>query len=374
MAGIYVHIPFCEKRCSYCDFFSSISLEQKNIYIQAICKELALQKDYLDGAPVTSIYMGGGTPSLLSATDLNTIQNQIKALFPCDKLLEVTIEANPDDLTKEYIESLKYLPFNRISIGIQSFSDEELRLLNRRHTARQAILAVENCQSAGFNNISIDLIYGIPGQTVSTWKENLFQATRLNVQHISAYHLTYEPGTQLDSLLNKGVIAPVEEELSREMFFEMKRILAKSGFQQYEISNFCQKGYESRHNSAYWNGSPYLGIGPSAHSYNGKSRQWNIASLKEYISSIQENKLSYEIELIDKKTAYNEYILTRLRTNKGMDPEEIKKLFPPETASYCLLKVQKYIDNDLIKRQHRRLILSEEGLFVSDGIMSDLML
>ena len=364
MAGIYIHIPFCKKRCLYCDFFSSTSLQERQSYVEAVCKELEERKEYLNRQAINTIYFGGGTPSLLSYTDFEMIFQKISEIFNIIQLDEVTLEANPDDLTPSYITALRSLPFNRISIGIQSFNNRELSFLNRRHDAISAIQAVKDCQQAGFENISIDLMYGLPNQTLESWKENIQQAIALQIQHISAYHLTYEKDTTLYHLLESGKINPVEEELSVQMFTELIAMLTETGFVHYEISNFGKPGYFSKHNTSYWTGKPYLGVGASAHSFNGQSRQWNGKTLHNW---------NYTTELIDEKTAYNEYILTRLRTMWGMNRDELETKFGQIRFNYCMQQAQKYLHNRLLEIDGNHLKITRQGLFVSDGIMSDLM-
>lgn len=368
MAGLYIHIPFCKKRCLYCDFFSSVSSDQKSAYIRTLCREIQLRKDFLADETIETIYFGGGTPSQLSASNFEQLFSEIKQAFPQieQSLREVTLEANPDDISGEYLRTIRHFSFNRISLGIQSFNDEELCFLNRRHQAENAIRAVGLCREKGFDNISIDLMYGLPGQTLESWKKTLKKAIDLNVRHISAYHLIYEENTPLYELVKKGKIAAVDEKKSLQMFELLIDMLADSGFEQYEISNFARKGYRSRHNSSYWNGTHYLGLGASAHSYNGISRSWNAPAL-DYLSFVP------EMETIDEKTAYNEFILTRLRTMDGISIEEISSLFETGIISYFREKCQKYLDGHLLEKTGDRIYLSRKGLFVSDGIMSDLM-
>lgn len=369
MAGIYLHIPFCKTRCLYCDFFSSSSKREKASYIEALAREMELRKDYLQGQEIDTIYFGGGTPSQLSADDYTFLFEQLKHYFPFDdQTAEITLEANPDDLTDSYLAALSRLPFNRLSIGIQSFDDPELLFLNRRHTADAAIAAVERAQRAGFANISIDLMYGLPGQTLDGWHTNILQATKLGIQHISAYHLIYEAGTTLFRMLEEGKVHPTDEELSLEMFNRLIDSLSDAGFEHYEISNFALPGFRSRHNSAYWQGKHYLGLGAAAHSYNGTSRQWN-ACLKgaDYLAQAP------EIEMIDQRTAYNDYILTRIRTADGADLDELERLFGEKMKTYCLRQAEKYLSSKLLQCQSNRLVLTRQGIFLSDGIMSDLM-
>lgn len=382
MAGIYIHIPFCKTRCIYCDFFSSVSMENKELYIQAVCNELMLRSAYLEGEDIHTIYFGGGTPSQLLADDFEKIFSVISSYYKNidPSVQEITLEANPDDITPGYMQAIKRLPFNRISLGIQSFIDSELRFLNRRHNAESAIKAVKLCPDYGFSNISIDLMYGLPNQTMENWQKNLKQAIELNIQHISAYHLIYEEGTPIYKLLEKGIVNPIDDDLSVSLFEKLIDTLEESGFEHYEISNFAKKGYRSRHNSSYWDGTHYLGIGASAHSYNGASRQWNISSIADYIfyynnsSGLkQKEPLPFETEIIDSKTAYNDFILTRLRTAEGINLEQLSFLFGEEKKNYCLRQAQKHIENQTLKIAGNHLMLTRKGIFISDGIMSDLI-
>ncbi len=373
MSGLYIHIPFCKTRCIYCDFFSSTSMKEKSRYIDAICQELTLQKDYLQGTPVHTVYFGGGTPSQLNASDFEKIFNRINQIYGTT-FEEVTLEANPDDISPEYLNALRRFPFNRISIGIQSFDDAELQFLNRRHGSEAAIRAVKQCQQAGFDNISIDLIYGLPRQTLETWKKNLNQAVDLNIQHISAYHLIYEENTKLHRLLKSGKISPTDEDTSVEMFGVMIDRLKEAGFEHYEISNFARKDCYSKHNSSYWNGTYYLGIGASAHSYNGKSRQWNISSLKQYIDSIDRGSIPAETEIINERRAYNDYIITRIRTSSGIDLDEMASLFGEKAIQDCLQQAEIHLSNKTLEQKNKHLKLTRKGIFISDSIMSDLII
>lgn len=367
MASIYIHIPFCKKRCVYCDFFSSTQSKAKDSYLDAVCKELKTRQDYLQNEKIETIYFGGGTPSQFGANDFVRIFWALGA-YVSAFLREVTIEANPDDLTPEYIDLIRDLPFNRISLGVQSFNDRELAFLNRRHDAETAIRAVKRLQEKRYGNISIDLMYGLPGQTKAGWRKTLHQAKALSVQHISAYHLTYEKDTPLYDRLQKGLIHPLDEELSIRLFEILMEEMDGAGFEHYEISNFAQPGYRSKHNASYWDGTHYLGIGASAHSYNGQSRQWNVASIPKYI----ESQSPENIEIIDEKTAYNDFILTRLRTREGIDLTELTSLFGEEKKTYCLQHAQRHIENHYLECRNNRLCISKKGIFISDGIMSDL--
>jgi len=373
MAGIYIHIPFCKTRRSYCDFYSQTSEAGIKQYVNAVCSELEFRKTYPENEPIETIYFGGGTPSRLSTSDFGKIFDVIYKIYETDSIKEVTIEANPDDLNAEYIGSLVQLPFNRISIGIQSFNDTELAFLNRRHSAEDAKTAVKRCKEAGFRNISIDLMYGIPHQTLKTWEESLNEALDLNVQHISAYHLIYEEGTKMYTLMKTGRLTPLDENSSIEMFSLMNSLLEENGFIHYEISNFAKEGYFSKHNSSYWCGKKYLGIGASAHSYDGKERSWNIASIKKYMEGINNGHPYFDSETLSLKDKYNDYILTRLRTMWGANTYEIEKLFGEKLLSYCLHNLSKYIISEDAEQINGQIKITPKGLFISDRIMSYLM-
>ena len=373
MAGLYIHIPFCAKRCLYCDFFSNTDMRYKEAYIRAIIEEMKQRQLYIEGEPIETIYFGGGTPSQLTAADFELIFETIYQLFDTTSCQEITLEANPDDMTADYIKSIRTLPFNRISMGVQSFQEKDLRFLNRRHNNQQAKQAVALCQEQGITNISIDLIYGLPGQTLEEWESNLEEAIRLQIPHISAYHLIYEEGTALYKLLEAGKITPVEEELSVTLFSTLIDRLTEAGYLHYEISNFARPGCFSQHNSSYWTGKPYLGIGPSAHSYNRHSRQWNVSSLPLYIKGINEQSPEIEIEELDIHTRYNDFIITGLRTMWGIRLNDIRTLFGEDKLSYLNQQAKSYLQKGLLLQQHDTLTLSKEGIFISDGIMSDLL-
>lgn len=373
MAGIYIHIPFCAKRCLYCDFFSSTDMQFKTPYIQAIIREMELRKDYIDNEPIETIYFGGGTPSQLGEKDFEKIFDAINRIFDTSQCQEITLEANPDDMTPEYVASLQKLPFNRISMGIQSFQEKDLRFLNRRHNREQAIRAVALCKEHGISNINIDLIYGLPGQTLDEWSLNLEEAILLDVPHISAYHLIYEERTALYKLLKEGGITPVDEELSVSLFSTLINRLTKAGYLHYEISNFARPGYISQHNSSYWLGKKYIGIGAAAHSYNGSNRLWSVSSLPLYLKGITTETPAVEIEELDENTQYNDFIITRLRTMWGIQLQKIKELFGEEKWNYLKQQVEPYLQQDLLNLQNETLKLSKKGIFISDGIMSDLL-
>lgn len=372
MAGIYIHIPFCKTRCIYCDFYSTTRSELKERYIRALCCELEMRREYLD-EPVETIYFGGGTPSQLAYDDFRLVFDTIEKTFGMDRAHEITLEANPDDLTPEYAAMLATLPFNRISMGVQTFDEETLRLLKRRHTAAQAIAAVEHCRAAGFQNISIDLIYGLPGETSQQWERDLAQAIALNPEHISAYHLIYEEGTPIHAMLQERRISEVDEESSVSFFSLLIDRLVAAGYEHYEISNFCRPGLESRHNTSYWQGIPYLGCGPSAHSFNRREREWNVSSLNNYMQGIETGNRIYETEYLSPQTRYNEYIITGIRTCWGISLTKLEESFGTERWQYCLNMAAPYIESGKLEKKDNMLRLTREGIFISDSIMSDLL-
>ena len=373
MAGIYIHIPFCKTRCIYCDFYSTTRSELKQQYIRALCTELKTRKGYLKEEPIETIYFGGGTPSQLAHEDFEQIFRTIKEVYGTEHAEEITLEANPDDLTEEYVSMLRTLPFNRISMGIQTFDAPTLKLLNRRHNAAQAIAAIHRLRQAGFRNISIDLIYGLPDETDQRWERDLQQAVGLDVEHISAYHLTYEEDTPIYNMLKQHQISEVDEDSSLDFFTLLIEHLQKAGFEHYEISNFCRPGKYSRHNSSYWKGIPYLGCGPSAHSFDGMTREWNVSSIDTYIKGIEENSRAFEIEYLDQTTRYNEFIITTIRTVWGTPIEKLKQMFGNEMWEYCQRMAAPYLKNGKLEEHDGALRLTREGIFISDSIMSDLL-
>ena len=373
MAGIYIHIPFCKRRCIYCDFFSTTQSEKKADYVHALVRELEMRKDYLDNEEIETIYLGGGTPSQLSQEELEEIFTYIYKVYKVTLDAEITLEANPDDLTPEYVSMLRNLPINRISMGIQTFQEETLKLLHRRHTAQQAIEAFKRCREAGFKNISIDLMYGLPGETLETWKQDLQQAIDLHPEHISAYHLIYEEDTALWKLREEHQVEEADEDLSLTLFCTLIDELTRAGYQHYEISNFCLPGLHSRHNSSYWTGKKYLGCGPSAHSFNGVSRQWNVASLSAYIDGIRQRKPDFEVEELDLYTRYNDFVLTSIRTCWGMSLSYLRSMYGEELYRYCLRMAKPYLEQGVLEISEDILKLTRKGIFISDGIMSDLM-
>lgn len=384
MAGLYIHIPFCKSRCIYCGFYSTSTLEMRERYVDAICHEIRLRKEYLsqiqsDHAKsvnvLSTIYLGGGTPSQLTQTQLLKIFATIADVFfngnqdLIKKNCEVTIECNPDDVNESFAKFIGRTPVNRVSMGVQSFSDERLTFLHRRHHVREVYNATYLLRQEGIKNISIDLIFGFPNETLSEWKNDIDKAIQLDVQHISAYSLMYEKGTPLYKMLESKEVDEVDEELSLSMYQELVKELKQAGYEHYEISNFAKTGFRSQHNSSYWQGIPYFGVGASAHSYNIGSRQWNISNITKYISAIEKNEIPFEIEMLDDNTRYNDTITTALRTCDGIHLSSIS----PKYRSYLLEQAQKAISQNLLEIQDNHIRLTERGIFVSDDVMSDLI-
>lgn len=373
MSGLYIHIPFCARRCLYCDFFSNTDMSHTAAYLEALSGEIGLRHGYLEGEPVETVYFGGGTPSQLRAADFSQIFDAIGRYFDLSICREVTLEANPDDISVAYLQALRPLPFNRISMGVQSFDPEDLRFLRRRHDREQALRAVALCKEHGYTNISIDLIYGLPGQTAAKWKANLAEVLRLDIPHISAYHLIYEEGTALYRLLEQEKVKPLEEEESLELFSILIDTLAEAGYAHYEISNFARPGFLSQHNRSYWQGKKYLGLGPSAHSYDGKSREWNVSSLSGYMQGIRAGKPDLEREILTVHDQYNDYIITRLRTSEGIDLREIEVSFGADYQDYCCKQSLPFLEKGLLMREQERLRLTRAGIFLSDSLMRELI-
>ena len=377
MAGLYLHVPFCSSKCSYCAFYSVTNNQLKQDYIEAICKELYLRKQFFKDIHfknnqfkplVNTVYFGGGTPSCLDEYAFEKIFNAIYDCFG-NSFEEVTIECNPDDITLSYAKILKKYA-NRISLGIQTFNNDQLKLINRRHNAEEAIRAVDIIKEVGISNISIDLIFGFPKETLTDWLFDIDQAIKLNVQHVSAYSLMFEEGTKLYHLLKKKKIEQISEELSVEMYDVLIDKLSEVGLAQYEISNFAKPGFESRHNSSYWNETPYLGVGPSAHSYNLLTRSWNVSNVSQYIKSISKDILPFEEELIDDITRYNDLVTTALRTKKGI----LLNTLQGDFSRYILEQSSGFIKEGMImKTTDNRLALTRKGYYVSDAIMAELI-
>lgn len=372
MAGIYIHIPFCKRRCLYCAFYSSTLHNKQQRYCEALCKELRLRSNYIIGT-VDTVYFGGGTPSTLTEQQLSMILGAIKENFTLSPTVEITIEANPDDLTPEYLATLRSLSFNRLSMGIQSFDDRQLKALGRRHTAHRASQAVEDARAAGFTNISIDLMFALPSSTLAEWQRSIEQAIALRPTHISAYNLTYEEGTPLYRALQEGSIKAVDEEENLAQFSTLIDTLAAAGYRHYEISNFALPGYESRHNSSYWHDVPYLGCGAAAHSYDGHSRGWNIADINAYIEGVESGEPKFEVEHLSPAEQYNDAILTRLRTTDGVPVDWIRRKFGERLTDYMLKNAAAHLSAGRLREHSGSLVLTRDGLFVSDAIMRDLI-
>ena len=372
MAGIYIHIPFCNSKCNYCNFYSVASSKHLDAYIPALLKEIALQHSYLEKEPIETIYIGGGTPSLLGYTQLASILEKLNKTFEIKPDAEITIEANPNDLNASKIKDFKKLFINRLSIGIQSFFEEDLKYLHRLHSPSQAETAVKRSQDAGFENISIDLIYGIPTLSDENWEKNLHYSFSLYVPHISAYSLTVEPHTALNKLITKGKLTAVNEEQSIKHFKVLMQQTKENDFLHYEVSNFCKKDYFSKHNSNYWKGIKYLGLGPSAHSYNKVERQWNISDTQKYIEHLDSNKLLYEKEVLSETDKLNEYIMTSLRTMWGCDLNYIETYFGISEKARLEKKSVQFIDDKKMINEKNHLILSDEGFLFADGIAAEL--
>ena len=373
MAGIYIHIPFCKKRCTYCDFYTEVAPQFIPSLVDSIVKELYIRKDYLQNETIKTIYFGGGTPSILKKDQFLKIFDAISDIYKVESDAEITFEANPDDLTADFFASIRTLTFNRISIGIQSFDDEDLKRINRRHTAREAVEAVQNAKQAGFTNISIDLIYGLPFQTLEAWETQLDSALGLGVQHISAYGLTYEEGTVLWKQRERGELKSVEDEILNEMYLQLIEKTNQKGFEAYEISNFSLPGYRSRHNTSYWKQESYMGVGPSAHSYDFTSRQWNIASITAYIKAIAENTPSFEHEELSLFDRYNDFIMVSLRTMEGVDVTLMEHEFGFELSNYCLKNIKSFIDTEKVVYSNGKLSLTRAGIQISNLILIQLM-
>lgn len=372
MSGIYVHIPFCRQACTYCDFHFSTSLQSVDRMIASLEKEIILRKNYLHNEDVETIYFGGGTPSLIETSFINRLMNVMHKEYSVSTDAEVTMEANPDDLTNEKCEQLYSAGVNRLSIGIQSFSDADLKFMNRAHNSKQALSSVKNARIAGFKNISIDLIYGIKQSEPGQWENNLNMALNLGVEHLSCYALTIEPRTALADMIRKKKVAPPDDEKTITEFEKLMDSVAVCGFEHYEISNFARDKKYSRHNTSYWQGVKYLGIGPSAHSYNGISRQWNVSNNQVYIRSLNENIIPFEIEELSESNKFNEYILTSLRTMWGIDILFVESEFGQLRKGELLKQIQKFINEGMVISSGNNFVLTKEGKFFADRIAAEM--
>lgn len=373
MAGIYIHIPFCKSRCIYCGFYSTTLLDLRKKYINAVCREMELRKNYIR-EPFSTIYLGGGTPSLLDEAELTKLFLYINNVYDVDRNAEITMECNPDDITPKFTNMLSRLPINRVSMGAQTFADSRLRLLHRRHNSDEVKHAVKLLREAGIKNISIDLMFGFPDESLSQWKEDISAAMALNVEHISAYSLMYEEDTPLWKMLDTGKVKEIDEELSLTMFKELVCQLTDAGYEHYEISNFARPGYRSRHNSSYWHQVPYIGLGAAAHSFDLNSRQWNVADLKLYIEEINNGIIPMEREELDNDTTFNDIITTALRTSDGIDLNAMETRLGKRYRNTLISAAGKHIEQGLLEIRHDRLRLTSEGIFISDMVMSDLMI
>lgn len=372
---IYIHIPFCKQKCSYCNFHFSTSLNFKDEMLDAMKNEIFLRKDELQNKNIQSLYFGGGTPSVLSADEIKSLIDEVLKYFSFKNDIEITLESNPDDLNNTFLKELSKSTVNRLSIGTQSFFDEDLKLMNRAHNASEAESSIKRAQDFGFENLSIDLIYGSPTSNLEIWKENLNKTIALEIPHISSYALTVEPKTALENWVAKGkVVNPKEEEQNRE-FYYMIDFLKDHGFEHYEVSNFAKPGFHSRHNSAYWKYQEYLGIGPSAHSYNGTDiRSWNIANNQQYIRKLSSNILAKETEILSQQDQFNEMIMIGLRTIWGVDLESLNQKFSNNILDHFNKEIQNKIAEGILKIEDNHLKIPEKHWFIADGIASDLFL
>jgi oxygen-independent coproporphyrinogen-3 oxidase len=373
MSGIYIHIPFCKQACHYCDFHFSTSLKKKDEMVLALAKEIEMRKSEFQDEVVETIYFGGGTPSILTIEDLRFLINEVYKNYEVTKNPEITVEANPDDLSKERIIELSNNKINRLSIGIQSFFEDDLKMMNRAHTSSEAKECLEFATQF-FDNISVDLIYGIPEMSNEKWLQNIETALSFNIPHISSYALTVEPKTALHSFIQKGIIPPPDDEVAQEHFQILVDKLAENDFIHYELSNFGKENYFSKNNSSYWLGKKYIGIGPSAHSYGGEKRSWNVSNNSLYLKSIAENKLPSETEILSKTDRYNEYVMTGLRTIWGISLDKIQTEFGKTYLDYLNEQAAKYIEDHLLFVDENILRTTKKGKFLSDGIASDLFL
>ncbi len=368
MAGIYIHIPFCKQACFYCNFHFSTVLSYKEKLVKAIAKELFLRKDFLAEQPIQSIYLGGGTPSLLNSNELDLILNTLYKEFDLSAVKEFTIEANPDDLDSDHLNYLKQTPINRLSIGIQSFNDADLKYMNRAHKASEAINCIKKAQDIGLSEISIDLIYGIPGMSLEKWQDNLATAFSLQIQHLSSYCLTIEPKTVFGNMAAKNTLVLSTEEESEKQFLSLIEKAAQAGFEQYEISNFAKNNAYALHNTQYWKGSPYLGVGPGAHSYRNNERSWNISNNQQYMQSIEKSILPLESERLSKDNQYNEWVMTGLRTIWGLNLSEGTEKFGSDRIDYLQKQLQAYVDRKQVYYLNNCFYIAEHARFLADGI------
>jgi len=373
LAGIYIHIPFCRQACNYCNFHFSVSLKNKEILLNALIKEIETQSNFIKDEVIETIYIGGGTPSLLNEYELEIIFNALRKRFLIKENAEITLEANPDDVNETILKIWKKNAVNRLSVGLQSFNEAELKWMNRAHNAKQSLQCLANISASGFTNYSVDLIYGSPLQTNDDLKNNFDIIAKRNVPHISCYALTVEPDTVLNKNINAKKTAPVNSEKQAEQFFLLLKMMESEGYEQYEISSFCKPGYKSKHNSSYWQGKPYFGFGPSAHSFNGfDRRRWNISNNGLYIQSLEKNITPYEEEILTNAQRLNEYIMTALRTSEGININYVMMHFGKENKKHIITAAQKFILSGRLIMNEENLQLTKEGMFFADGIAGDL--
>lgn len=368
MAGLYVHIPFCKSRCVYCGFYSTTLASMSDRYVDALMAELRLRERETDGKWQT-VYLGGGTPSTLGPRLLE----RLFSVIDCTSAAEVTIECNPDDVDSSFASFLSSLPVNRVSMGAQTFNDARLRFLRRRHKADDVARAVDCLRHAGIGNISVDLMFGFPDETLADWQSDINSALALDVDHISAYSLMYEEGTPLFSMLENGQVAEADEELTRAMYYCLKDRLEAAGYEHYEVSNFARPGRRSRHNSSYWSGVPYVGLGAAAHSFDGNNRKWNIDDLSIYINKVEKGIVPSTLEQLSTFERYNDMVMLSLRTSQGLDLSAVGRVFGESLLNYCLAASSGYVQSGLLVVESGRMRLTRSGLYVSDMVMADLM-
>ena len=373
MAGVYIHIPFCRKACHYCNFHFSTSMQLQEGFVNALLQEINLQKNYLS-EPVSTIYFGGGTPSVLASANICNIVSRLQKTFIVENNAEITLEANPDDITAEKLAEWKQIGINRLSIGIQSFAEEDLVWMNRAHNAQQAFNCIASSKKAGFNNLTIDLIYGTPTLSDEAWEKNVKTAIELQISHLSCYALTVEPKTALEKLIKQKTLADVDTEKQARHFELLMQWMQEAGYEHYEISNFAKPGFRSKHNSSYWQGKPYVGLGPSAHSFNGSSRQWNVANNALYIQSISKGLVPFEAEVLTSNQQLNEYIMTRLRTMEGISLQKIKKQFGEDRYEYVIKSARPHLNHHHLTVENNHLKTTTKGKLLADGIAADLFL
>ncbi|HRB85140.1 MAG TPA: radical SAM family heme chaperone HemW [Bacteroidia bacterium] len=369
MAGVYIHIPFCSKACTYCDFHFSTQLRNKNAFIEALLHEIELQVNYIDET-VTTVYFGGGTPSLLSAAEINSIIGKLDKVFKLD-VKEITLEANPDNLSEEYLKELKSTAVNRLSIGVQSFEEKRLQWMNRSHTTKQAIFAIESALQMGFN-VSADLIFALPEMSIDEWQRQLQKMISLKPHHISAYSLTLEERTVYHHQVAKKKVKELDDVNSEEQFLQAHQLLSNAGYHHYEISNYASAGHVALHNSSYWNGKPYLGLGPSAHSFNGKIRQWNVSNNTAYIKSLNEGKIPFESEVLAEVDRYNEYVMTGLRTDKGIEEKQWNELMPSLYKESLQKEMKELVNQQFLVRDASRIFIPLQHWYKADQLISRL--